>query len=92
MSSVGAPELVNSQYVQYIKPVNDGVFGALTWENGFAGQDLAAGYMKSGAPAVLDSDDMAETVGKYFEGQMSLEELMQVVQTRWEAAYPDLVK
>jgi hypothetical protein len=92
MSSVGDPELINSQYVQYIKPVNDGVFGDLKWENGFAGQDLAAGYMKSGAPAVLVSDDMAEVVGNYFEGKMSLEELMQVIQTRWEAAYPELAK
>jgi len=92
MSSVGEPELTNSQYVQYIKPVNDGVFGKLEWENGFAGQDLAAGFMKSGAPSVLDSDDMAEVYGKYFEGKMTLEELMQTIQNRWEAAYPDLVK
>jgi hypothetical protein len=92
LSSVGAPELTNSQYVQYIKPVNDGVFGKLQWENGFAGQDLAAGYQKSGTPDVLASDDMAEVVGKYFEGKLSIEELMKVIQTRWETAYPTLVK
>jgi ABC-type glycerol-3-phosphate transport system substrate-binding protein len=90
MSSVGAPELTNSQYLQYIKPVNEGVFGELTWENGFAGQDLAVPYAKSGLPAVLASDDMAEVVGNYFEGNMSLEELMETVQARWDALYPEL--
>ena len=92
MSAVGDPDLMSTQYLQYIQPVNDGEFGDLKWENGFAGQDLAAGFMKSGAPSVIDSDDMAETVGKYFEGEMSLEELMQILQTRWEAAYPDLME
>ena len=34
----------------------------------------------------------AVNVGEYYEGKITLQELLDRLQKRWEAAYPDLVK
>ncbi len=88
LSEVGFPELTGSQYVSVIKPIQEGFFGdnvlfdSAPWAKG-----LAYKYIVKDAANVLASDDMAGTYGDYFEGTITIQELCDILQQRYDVAY-----
>ena len=76
------------QYISVVKPAMDGAFGAgLSWDNSPWGVTAAGPYKIEGKADVLQDDAITEPLGKYFNDEMSLEELMALFQERWENAY-----
>ena len=76
------------QYIKVVKPAMDGAFGpGLSWDNSTWGDVAAGPYRIEGKPDVLQDDELAEPLGKYFNGEMTLGELMALFQSRWENAY-----
>ncbi len=87
LSEVGFPELTGSQYVTVIKPILEGFFGDVLFDSAPWGQGLAYKYIVKDAAQVLSSDDMAGTYGDYFEGTISIQDLCDILQQRFDAAY-----
>ncbi len=87
MSSVGSAELESSQYNEVIAPIQEGFFGDATFDSSLWASTLVGKYKNKDAADVLASDDMAVNYGAYFEGEMSLEELLQMLQDRYDQAY-----
>lgn len=76
------------QYISVVKPAMEGAFGAgLSWDNSPWGVTAAGPYKIEGKADVLQDDAITEPLGKYFNDEMSLEELMALFQERWENAY-----
>lgn len=87
MSSVGAPELASSQYNEVIAPIQAGTFGDVTFDSSLWASTLVGKYKNKDAADVLASDDMAVNYGDYFEGKITLEALLQMLQDRYDKAY-----
>jgi hypothetical protein len=87
MSSVGEPEIRQTQWVKVIKPARDGEFGEVTFDDSLHGADVAARYFKDGSENVMESDAQASLIGDYLEGTTTLEQLLDTFQKRWDAAY-----
>lgn len=81
-------ELDSPQYKNVIKPAIEGVFGpGLEWDSSAWGAIVAAPYKVEGTADVMMDDEMAGTFGSYYSGDLSLADLMAILQQRWEAAY-----
>lgn len=87
LSSVGAPELAASQYNEVIGPIQEGFFGDVTFDSSLWASTLVGKYKNKDAANVLAADDMAVNYGDYFEGKISLEDLLQMLQDRYDQAY-----
>jgi len=88
LSSVGAPELASSQYNSVIKPIQEGFFGeGVIFDSSLWASTLVGRYKVKDAKEVLAADDMAVNYGDYFEGKITIEDLMKICQQRYEASY-----
>ena len=88
LSSVGAAELDASQYNEVIKPIQEGFFGeGVIFDSNLWISTLAGAYKNKDGQPVLQADDMAVNYGDYFEGKISIEDLMAICQTRFETYY-----
>lgn len=87
--SVSSSFTINSpQYIKVIKPAMDGAFGkGISWDNSTWGVTAAGPYKIEGKAEVLMDDNLTEFLGKYFNSELTLEQLMAVLQERWENAY-----
>jgi hypothetical protein len=92
LSSVGGANIMSPQYVKVLKPFSEGFWWGWKWDNGLLGEVAAAPYQKSGAAQVMRDNAIAVNVGEYYEDKITLQELLDRLQKRWEAAYPDLMK
>ena len=76
------------QYIGVIKPAMEGAYGSgLSWDNGTWGITAAGPYKIEGKADVLQDDALVDPLAKYYNGEMSLAELMAMYQQRWEDAY-----
>lgn len=88
MSSVGSPDLVGSQYNSVIRPIQEGFFGEnVEFDGSPWPRDLAAAYRNKDGQDVTAADDMATNYGDYFEGKITIEQLMDICQSRFEQYY-----
>jgi len=92
LSSVGEAELASPQYIEVIKPLFEGYFGDWNFDTSLLGTQVAAAYQKKGTPTVLTDDALSSPTGDYLEGKVTLQELFNMLQKRWENAYPELAK
>lgn len=92
LSSVGGVSLRHPQYLKVLKPLNEGFFGDLRWENSLNGKDMALPFKKIGTAEVTSADAFASALGDYLEGKITLASLLEMMKKRWENAYPELVK
>jgi len=80
--------IASPQYVGVVKPAMEGAFGSgLSWDNSPWGTTSAGPNKIEGKAEVLQDDALTEPLGKYFNDDMSLSELMEMYQKRWENAY-----
>jgi len=86
-SSVGQPELASSQYNEVIAPIQQGFFGDVTFDSSLWASTLVGKYKNKDAADVMAADDMAVNFGDYFEGKITLEALLQILQDRYDLAY-----
>ncbi len=76
------------QYLQVVKPFNEGKFGPTyhwdvrPWPDGIVGK-----YRVKGTPEVLRDDAMAAIWGDFLESRISLKDFLSVLQKRWETGY-----
>lgn len=85
---VGQPELESAQYNTVIKPIQEGFFGDnVNFDSSVWGVTLAGKYLEKGKAQVLADDAMAVTYGKYFEGKISLEDLLKIFEERFNDGY-----
>lgn len=84
LSSVGGAKVRHPQHVNVIQPTLD---AGGKFDDSLHGVDVAAKYMKGGAENVMESDAVSAFYGDYLEGKMTMEQLMNTFQQRWEAAY-----
>ena len=88
LSEVGTAELDASQYNEVIKPIQEGFFGeGVVFDSNLWISTLAGAYKNKDGQPVLQADDMAVNYGDYFEGKISLEDLMNICQQRFETYY-----
>lgn len=88
LSSVGMPDLMSSQYNSIIRPIQEGFFGqGVVFDSSLWASTLVGKYMVKGAAQVLSADDMAVNYGKYFEGEITIEQLMKICEERYKLAY-----
>ena len=88
LSSVGSAELEATQYTSVIKPVLEGFFGeGVIFDSNLWVSTLAGAYKTKDGQPVLQADDMASNYGDYFEGKITIEDLMKICQTRFETYY-----
>ncbi len=85
LSSVGGVDLTNPQFVKLIKPVMEE--GAYTFDSSLGGQGAGGPLQKSGTPYVIEDNAMASVLGEYFGGEITLDDLLQQMQTRYDQAY-----
>lgn len=86
LASVGGTDLVNTQYLEVIKPVLDGETG-FTFDQSLCGMCAAAKYRVPGTPEVMQDPAMADIFGKYLTDEMSLDDVLEWLQARWDRAY-----
>jgi len=86
LGDVGTPDLKDPQTLSIVKPFREGLFGKGAWES-VEPNKIAAPYIVKGKPEVLQDDAIAVEIGKYFEGAISLNDFMSVLQKRWEDTY-----
>ncbi len=87
LSSVGQPEIASSQYNEVIAPIQQGFFGDVTFDSSLWASTLVGKYKNKDAADVMAADDMAVNFGDYFEGKITLEALLQILQDRYDLAY-----
>jgi ABC-type glycerol-3-phosphate transport system substrate-binding protein len=87
LSSVGLPDLASSQYNSVIKPIQEGFFGKVNFDSGLWATTLVGKYFIKGQQQVLASDDMAVNYGNYFEGKITIEQLMKICEDRYKVSY-----
>jgi len=87
LSSVGGADIQSTQYKTVIKSVNDGKFGDISWDNTPFGVDLASRWYIEGKPGISTAPGILEVWGKYLNNQITLEQLMEIYQQRFDAAY-----
>lgn len=87
MTSVGSPELAATQYIEVVRPVMEGVYGEVDFDSVTWARDAAAAYRNKDGQDVTQADDMATNYGDYFEGKITLEQLMQICQDRFDQYY-----
>ncbi len=87
-SSVGMPEILSSQYNSVIRPIQEGFFGEnVIFDSSLWASTLVAKYKQKGTEEVLAADDMAVNYGKYFEGEITIEQLMKICEDRYNVTY-----
>ena len=87
LTEFGGLELTGTQYKKIIKRSEDGFFGNIEMDFSSHPADVAARYRIDGNPNVLNDNGFAVFLAEYLSGDISLDELMEICQTRWEAAY-----
>lgn len=87
LSDVGGVELDNPQYNMVIKPALDGAFGDVRFDDSLCGQAAAGPMKKSGTPYVMEDNAVAPLFGEYMSGAISLGQVLEKLQGRWENAY-----
>jgi hypothetical protein len=87
LSSVGGADVKHPQYVQLIKAVLEGKAAPLKFDDSLMGTDVAGQYKKGGSEMVMEQDAMATLYGDYLEGKTSLDDLLKILQGRFDAAY-----
>lgn len=88
MTSVGSADLVASQYNSVIKPIKEGFFGEdVYFDSSLWTSTLANKYKVKDAQDLMASNDMAVNYGDYFEGTITIEQLMQIIQDRFDMYY-----
>jgi ABC-type glycerol-3-phosphate transport system substrate-binding protein len=87
LSSVGGADITHPQYLKLIKPVLDGEIDGTTFDHSLCGRCVAEANRVSGTPRVLQDNQMAVIYADYLEGRTSLEEMLEILQARWERAY-----
>ena len=84
MSSVGSPEIDSPQYNEIVKPIQEGFFGDVTFDSSLWGIGQSYKFMVKDAPQILAADEMATNYGDYFEGKITIEDLMAICQQRFD--------
>ncbi len=80
--------LKSPQFMNVIKPAIEGAFGSgLSWDNSPWAVNIVAPHKIDGKPDVLMDNALAEPLGKYYSGSMSLADLMKILEQRWQDAY-----
>lgn len=87
MTSVGSPELAATQYLEVQRPIMEGEFGDVAFDSAQWARDAAGAYMNKDGQDVTAADDMAVHYGDYFEGKITIEQLMQICQDRFDMYY-----
>ena len=90
LSSVGGANIQSPQYINVLKPFSEGFWWDWKWDNGKLGELAAAPFKDEGAPNVMMDSSNVPLIGDYYTGEITLEEMMEVFQRRWENAYPEL--
>lgn len=85
LSDQGGVELQNPQFQKLIGPALEA--GEVTFDSSLGGQAAAGPMQKSGTPFVIEDNAMASEIGAYASGEKSLEELLALMQERWERSY-----
>ena len=80
-------ELDFSQFQEMVRPSLRGTWGDVSWVNEAWGPDVAGPYKVEGRPDVMMDDIVVSELEKYFEGSISIADLMEYFKDRWEAAY-----
>ena len=71
-----------------IRPIQEGFFGEnVEFDGSPWPRDLAAAYRNKDGQDVTAADDMATNYGDYFEGKITIEQLMDICQSRFEQYY-----
>jgi len=80
--------LKSPQFLGVIKPAIDGAFGdGLAWDTTPWAVNMAAPHKVDGKSEVLEDDAIAEPLGKYLSGSLSLADFMSMLEQRWKNAY-----
>lgn len=87
LSSVGGADMFHEQFRRVVQPVLDGRADGATFDRSLCGSCRAERFYVSGTPRVLQDNAMAEIYGDYLEERISMSELLQILQERWERAY-----
>lgn len=87
LSSVGGVDLKGSQFISIVKGIEEGKFGNVSWDDRPFGINQADPWYKEGQPAIKRADDLLEIWGRYLSNNITLEELMDIYQRRFDAAY-----
>ena len=87
LSAVGGVQLQTPQFLQVVQPAIDGAFGDIKFDDSLDGQAAAGPFKKSGTPFVIEDNANAPLIGQFVSGEITLDELLQAFQTRWENSY-----
>lgn len=88
LQSVGGADIKGGQYQTVIKPIFDGFYGqGVKFDGALYPMSLVSKYMNKNAPEVMGVDETAPTVGKYFDGTITIDQLMQYYQQRFDTSY-----
>ena len=70
----------------------DGLWPDVVWEQSLTGEYAADPYIKEGAKGVLDwvSNNNNQYWGDYLTDQMTLQEVLDLLQSNWEESYEGL--
>lgn len=75
------------QFKGFVIPLLDGEYGDIEFSTENWADLAASKYKIAGKPDVINDDANATIVGKYMEGSVSIEQLMEHFQTRWADGY-----
>lgn len=85
LSEQGGVKLKNPQFQKLVGPTMEA--GGVTFDSSLGGQAAAGPMQKSGTPFVIEDNAMAAKLGDYASGKMSLDDLLALMQERWDQAY-----
>lgn len=87
LSSVGGANLQSTQFLEVIKPVNEGEYGDASWDSTPFGCDAGGRYYIEGRPNPSNSDPLVSMWGDYFSGKIDMQKLMAQYQAMFDNAY-----
>jgi ABC-type glycerol-3-phosphate transport system substrate-binding protein len=83
LKDVGYADIQAPQYQTVIKPISEGFFGKVTFDSSLWAQTLVAKYQVKNTSQVMNDDAMAPKIGEYFEGKITIADLMKIYQDRY---------
>jgi hypothetical protein len=87
VSSAGGVNLQIPQFKEVIGPEKTGYFGKRKLIAPFRGMSYAQQYLKKGKPMVVKDPMQAKYYTDYLTGIMSLQEMIDIWQRKWEDSY-----
>lgn len=85
LSEQGGVDLKNPQFQKLVGPAINA--GEITFDSSLGGQAAAGPMQKSGTPFVIEDNAMASKIGAYAAGEISLDDLLALMQERWDQSY-----